>query len=64
MEKHVVSDPENPLEARLKGFEDKYQMTSEDFYQRFQAGAIGDSADFFEWNTYYEMWNAVQVQIS
>lgn len=64
VEKYVISDPENPLEARLKGFEDKYQMTSEDFYQRFQAGAIGDSADFFEWNTYYEMWNAAQVQIS
>ncbi|MGD1941422.1 MAG: hypothetical protein ACFB0G_08905 [Leptolyngbyaceae cyanobacterium] len=63
VENHVGSDAETDLAARLKGFEDKYQMTSEDFYRRFQAGAIGDSADFFEWNTYYEMWNAAQVQV-
>jgi hypothetical protein len=30
-------------------------MDTRSFYQKFQAGTIGDSADFFEWNTYYEM---------
>jgi hypothetical protein len=52
------------LEGRLKTFEEKYNMPSKHFYQRFQSGELGDSIDFFEWNTYYEMWNATQVQAS
>ncbi|NJP10884.1 MAG: hypothetical protein HC866_16555 [Leptolyngbyaceae cyanobacterium RU_5_1] len=52
------------LEQRLKSFEEKYHMLSEQFYQRFQSGELGDSMDFFEWNTYYEMWNAAQVKAS
>ena len=46
------------LRERLERFEEKYQMSSTDFYQRFQAGKLGDSADFFEWSTYYEMLNS------
>lgn len=51
------------LEKRLKGFEEKYHMPSEHFYQRFQAGELGDSMDFFEWNTYFEMLNAAQAKV-
>ncbi len=52
------------LENRLKNFEEKYHLPSESFYQRFQLGELGDSIDFFEWNTYYEMWNSAQVKAS
>ncbi|NJN57923.1 MAG: hypothetical protein HC879_10705 [Leptolyngbyaceae cyanobacterium SL_5_9] len=52
------------LEHRLHGFEERYQISSEDFYRRFQAGELGDSMDFFEWNAYYEMWNSAQVKAS
>jgi hypothetical protein len=38
------------LEMLLARFESRYQMDSRSFYQKFQAGTIGDSADFFEWN--------------
>jgi hypothetical protein len=36
-------------------------MDLRSFYQKFQAGAIGDSADFFEWNSCYEILSASQV---
>jgi len=52
------------LENRLKQFEETYRMTSEQFYRRFQAGELGDSIDFFEWNTYYEMYNSGQIKVS
>jgi chromosome segregation ATPase len=52
------------LENRLKNFEQRYHMMSESFYQRFQSGELGDSMDFFEWNTYYEMWKASQAKVS
>lgn len=56
-----ISQGTADLEEQLRKFEEKYQMPSEEFYQQFQSGAIGDSADFFEWNTYYEMLNCTQV---
>ncbi|HBE21399.1 MAG TPA: hypothetical protein DEG17_23550 [Cyanobacteria bacterium UBA11149] len=50
------------LNNRLKSFESQYQMSSENFYQRFRVGELGDSIDFFEWSVFYEMWNAAQNQ--
>jgi len=46
------------LENRLQAFEAQYQMRSDNFYQRFRAGELGDSMDFFEWSVFYEMWKA------
>jgi hypothetical protein len=50
------------LENRLKNFEVQYQMSSENFYQRFRSGELGDAMDFFEWSVFYEMWSAAQNQ--
>ncbi|XWK90515.1 MAG: hypothetical protein U7127_10825 [Phormidium sp.] len=52
------------LDRRLKSFEQKYQMSSDSFYQLFQAGQLEDSMEFFEWSTYYEMKNNTQVEPS
>lgn len=49
------------LEQHLKALETRYQMSSGEFYRRFQAGELGDAADFFEWNTYYEMLTEARV---
>jgi hypothetical protein len=55
LQKASVSEQVQDLKARLKQFEERYQISSEDFYQRFQAGELEDTIDFFEWNTYYEI---------
>ncbi|MBO0348612.1 hypothetical protein J0895_05740 [Phormidium pseudopriestleyi FRX01] len=52
------------IEQKIQGFEQKYQMQSEDFFQRFQAGELGDSMDFFEWNAYHEMLANAKVEAS
>lgn len=36
-------------EQALRDFETRYAMASDAFYQRFQAGELGDAMDFFEW---------------
>ena len=36
-------------------FEQRYAMTSTDFFARYQAGQMGDDADVFEWNSLYKM---------
>ncbi len=43
------------LEGSLAGYERQYQMSSRDFHQRFHAGELGDSADYFEWSALYDM---------
>ena len=36
-------------EHDLYAFETQYDMDSATFYQRFEAGELGDAMDFFEW---------------
>ncbi len=43
------------LQQDLVELERKYRISSEEFYEKFQAGQIGDEADFMEWNVLYKM---------
>lgn len=43
------------LRENLARFEQSYNMKSEDFFARYQAGQMGDDAEIFEWNTLYKM---------
>ena len=63
VQKHSLAKQIEDLEHKLKIFEEKYQMSSPKFYQEFQAGKLGDSIEFFEWNTYYEMLTSLQVKV-
>ncbi|MBK1986644.1 hypothetical protein A0J48_003655 [Sphaerospermopsis aphanizomenoides BCCUSP55] len=51
------------LEQSLKNFETKYQMSSSDFYQKFQEGQLGDEIDMIEWSVFYEKWTNAKQQI-
>lgn len=51
------------LRGRLQRFETQYQMPSENFYQRFRAGELGDAMDFVEWGVFYEMWASVRERL-
>jgi len=51
------------LQERLKAFEGRYVMSSPEFYQRFRAGELGDTADFVEWSAFYEMWESVRERL-
>jgi len=48
------------IDRDLAEFEQQYQMSSEAFYHRWQAGELGDEADFMDWNALYQM--ACQVR--
>ena len=51
------------LSARLLDFENQYNLPSEQFYHRFQAGEMGDEADMFEWSAFYQMRLSTQKQL-
>ena len=57
--RHAYAD----LRERLHTFETRYQMSSEDFYQRFRAGEMGDAMDVVEWSIFYEMWESVRARL-
>ncbi len=40
---------------KIKGFERKYKMSSEEFYRAFSNGELGDDSDFMEWAGEYEI---------
>jgi hypothetical protein len=42
------------INRELERFEINYKMTSEEFYNKFEAGELGDEGDFFEWSSLYE----------
>jgi hypothetical protein len=44
-----INESLEELIATLRKFEDKYGMSTVEFYARFAAGKMGDSADFIEW---------------
>jgi len=40
-----------------------YSTSSEDFYQRFRAGELGDAMDIVEWSIFHEIWAFVRPRL-
>ena len=51
------------LVTDLRCFEQKYEMASDLFYSRFQAGQMGDDLDIMEWASLYNMYSRVRRRI-
>lgn len=51
------------LERDLCELEKQYGMSSEEFFQRWQAGKMADTADFMDWNALYRMANEVRTRL-
>ncbi len=43
------------LRLDMKQFEEKYRITTEEFYQQFEQGILGDNEDFIVWSGIYEI---------
>ena len=52
------------LKADMEELERKYSLSSDEFAQRYRAGAMGDDADFVEWNALFRMYTKVQNRLS
>jgi hypothetical protein len=59
----------SPVEAiaalvrSLVAYEQRYQMSSADFYGRYQKGEMGDSADFVEWAGDYQHYLQLKEEV-
>jgi len=50
-------------DRELRDFEKRYEMESAAFYRHFEAGELGDVADYFEWAGLYEMRQELAAKI-
>jgi hypothetical protein len=63
LEKETARRELKELQERLRAFEAQYQLSSQEFYQRFRAGELGDAVDFVEWSIFYEMAESVRERL-
>jgi len=51
------------LERDLRDLEQQYQMSSGEFFRRWQAGEMADTADFMDWNMLHQMVREVRKRL-
>jgi len=51
------------LETQLTEFEHQYNLSSKEFYARFERGELGDDADLIEWSATFEMVQNLQRRL-
>jgi hypothetical protein len=57
VQRTAYASPVDALAALIRSlvaYEQRYQMSSADFYARYQKGEMGDSADVVEWAGDYQ----------
>jgi hypothetical protein len=64
LECNHTSQQADELRAKLQAYETQYAMTSDTFYEQFNAGQLGDDIDFFEWSAFYDMWKSLQSRLN
>jgi hypothetical protein len=62
----VYSSPLEALVALIRSlvaYEQRYQMSSADFYARYQRGEMGDTADMVEWAGDYHHYLQLKAEL-
>ena len=68
MKKHRI-EYETPIDAlvavskRLSAFEERYHLSSEDFFHKYSSGENDDTADFVEWANNYRHYLAIRSEL-
>ncbi|MCK4736212.1 MAG: hypothetical protein KAT65_27415 [Methanophagales archaeon] len=51
----VINQKLNDIYKETRYFEKRYGIKTEEFYENFVSGALGDDMDFFEWKALKEI---------
>jgi hypothetical protein len=51
------------IAKRLSVYEDRYNNTSEDFYDKYTKGRLEDAVDYIEWYNDYQHYLAIRHQL-
>jgi hypothetical protein len=66
IQRTVYASPVEALAALIRSlvaYEQRYQMSSADFYTRYQAGKTEDSAEFVEWAGDYQQYLQLKEEV-
>ena len=63
-EKERIRKIRERLEEQLEEFEQRYSLSSADFYKNYETGEMGDDMDFIEWSATIEMLANTEKQIT
>ncbi len=63
MEANVLSIGLNKWKAKLKEFEKEYDMSSEEFADKFNKGELGDDKIWFEWMFAYKSYSNIKNKL-
>jgi hypothetical protein len=62
-ELHNTRQQLEELEQDLAEFEERYALSSREFYERYQAGEMGDEMDYVEWASLHQMTERLRERI-
>ena len=51
------------LSTEMGRFEERYGLSSDEFYAKWENGQLGDNTDFFEWFAYYDTYRRLVGKI-
>jgi hypothetical protein len=57
-----INQKSNDIYENMKYFERKYGMKTEEFYNKFVSGKLGDDMDFFEWKASSEIFTELREE--
>jgi len=66
IQRTVYASPVETIAALIRSlvvYEQRYQMSSADFYARYQRGKTEDSADFVEWAGDYQQYLQLKEEV-
>jgi hypothetical protein len=63
-EREVLKLSLKKTREQLSFFENKHQLSSEDFFQQYQSGATDDSDDVVDWAGEYQMYLSIKEQVA
>jgi hypothetical protein len=55
---------QNQIRERLTAFEEGYRLKTEEVVQKFRAGTLGDTMDFFEWAALADMYHEISQRLA
>ena len=66
IQRTVYASPVEAIDALIRSlvaYEQRYQLSSAEFYARYQTGNMGDTADFVEWAGDYQHYLQLKEEV-
>lgn len=60
VELSIIKKEMKKIKDKLKDFEKKFKMSSDEFFKKFNNGELGDKREFIKWYAYIDTFNGLK----